>query len=131
VRALWVDVAGLAPDPLLAAAPSGPLRAGAMQGALGPLKTLAKGRQVVYLVADDIVEYQAARRRLAEFAAPPGPVIWLRKGNELERLKLLADAWRDIDGAVVAAPVVADAVAKLKVRVFRLPHEGEEADGGS
>ncbi|MCX5685254.1 MAG: hypothetical protein NT049_16465, partial [Planctomycetota bacterium] len=85
VRALWVDVAALAPNAQLAATPSGPLKAEAMQSALGPLKTLAKGRQVVYLVADGIVEYQAIRTHLAEVGAPPGPVIWLRKGNELER----------------------------------------------
>jgi hypothetical protein len=130
VRALWVDVAALAPEARLPVSPAGLPQAWAMRSVLGPLKTLATGRQVVYLVAADIAEYQAVRTRLAEVGAPPGPVIWLRKGNELERLKILAGAWPDIDGAVVAAPVVADAAAKLKVRVVRLPLAGDAADAG-
>jgi hypothetical protein len=128
VGALWVDAAALSPETKPGGQPSNLPQAEAMRPALEALKALAKGQQVVYLVAADIAEYQAVRERLDEAGAPPGPVIWLRKGNELERLKILRDSWRDVDGAVVVAPVVADAVAKLKVRVVRLPRAGEQAD---
>lgn len=126
VRALWVDAAALVPETRPGETHSLP-QAKAMRPALEILKTLATGRQVVYLVAADIAEYQAVREQLDKAAATPGPVIWLRKGNELERLRVLADGWRDVDGAVVAAPAVADAVAKLKIRVVRLPRAGEVA----
>ena len=127
VRALWVDAAALGPEPPPGGPPAALPEADAMRPALGPLKTLAGGRQVVYLVAAGAADYHAARERLKAAGAPPGPVIWLRQGNEVERLRLLAEGWPDVDGAVVAAPVVADAVAKLKVRVFRLPRAGDRA----
>ena len=130
MRALWVDAAALCPEMLPGGPPSSLPQAAAMRPALETLKTLARGRQVVYLVAADIAQYQAFRDCLGEAGAPPGPVIWLRKGNELGRLTLLKEGWRDVDGAVVAAPVVADVVARLKVRVVRLPRQGEEAGGG-
>jgi len=126
-RALWVDAAALGPEPPPGGLPAAMPEAQAMRPALEPLKTLASGRQVVYLVAAGAAEYQAVRGRLQEAGAPPGPVIWLRQGNEADRLRLLAQAWPDVDGAVVAAPAVADAVAKLKVRVFRLPRAAEYA----
>jgi hypothetical protein len=131
VRALWVDAAALGPGPQADGPSSGPPRAEAMQPALDALKTLATGRQVVYLVAADAAEYQAVRRRLGEARATPGPVILLRRGNEIERLKTLLDAWPDVDGAVVAAPAAVDAIAKMKIRVLRLPHAGEDADAGT
>jgi hypothetical protein len=127
VRALWVDAAALGPEPPPGGPPAALPEAQAMRPALEPLKILARGRQVVYLVAAGAPEYQAVRGRLKEVGAPPGPAIWLRPGNEVERLGLLAQGWPDVDGAVVAAPAVADAVAKLKVRVLPWPREGEDA----
>ncbi|MCX5654469.1 MAG: hypothetical protein NTY65_07465 [Planctomycetota bacterium] len=126
VPALWVDAAALGPEPQ-AGGPAATLpSAEAMRPALDMLKTLAGGRQVVYLVAGGADDYAEVRERLREDGATPGPLIWLRQGNEVERLKLLKDGWPDVDGAVVAAPVVADAVAKLKVRVFRLPRAADD-----
>jgi len=126
VPALWVDAAALGPEPQAGGPAATVPSAQAMRPARDALKTLAGGRQVVYLVAGSADDYAEVRERLREAGATPGPLIWLRQGNEGERLRLLRDGWPEVDGAVVAAPVLAEAIAKLKVRIFRLPRAADD-----
>ena len=113
------------------ASPAGPPGAEAVRAALDTLKTLAAGRQVVYLVSAPAQEYALVRRGLQEIAAPPGPAIWVTPGEEARRLALLRQAGPNVDAALVCSPALADAAAKLKIKVCRVPRAGESVAGAA
>jgi len=98
---------------------------------LDTLKTLAAGRQVVYLVSAPAQEYALVRRGLQEIAAPPGPAIWVTPGEEARRLALVRQAGPNVDAALVCSPALADAAAKLKIKVCRVPRAGESVAGAA
>jgi hypothetical protein len=130
-RVLWVDAAavegGVGPE----ASPAGPPGAEAVRAALDAVKTLAAGRQVVYLVSAPAQEYALVRRGLQAIAVPPGPAIWVTPGEEARRLALLRQAGPNVDAALVCSPALADAAAKLKIKVCRAPWAGESAAGAA
>jgi len=94
---------------------------GPMRAAIDAAKALAIGRQAVYLVAAPAAEYAAVRLRLRQGEAPPGPAIWVKAGGEAQRLAALVQAVPNVDAAIVSSQPLADAAAKLKVKVFRVP----------
>jgi hypothetical protein len=130
-RVLWVDAAALegAAGPVVS--PAGPPGAEAARAALDALKTLAAGRQAVYLVSAPAQEYARVRRGLQEIAVPPGPAIWVAPGEEARRLALVRQAGPNVDAALVCSPALADAAAKLKVKVCRVPRAGQSAAGAA
>jgi len=130
-RMLWVDAAAVEGEAGPEASPAGQPGAEAVRAALDTLKTLAAGRQVVYLVSAPAQEYALVRRGLQEIAAPPGPAIWVTPGEEARRLALVRQAGPNVDAALVCSPALADAAAMLKVKVCRVPRAGESAAGAA
>jgi hypothetical protein len=135
-RTLWVDAAavegGAGPEapPAGSEKVSGTLRL-KVPDTFSDFKTLAAGRQVVYLVSAPAQEYALVRRGLQAIAVPPGPAIWVTPGEEARRLALLRQAGPNVDAALVCSPALADAAARLKVKVCRVPRAGQSAAGAA
>ncbi|MBE3097765.1 MAG: hypothetical protein IMZ44_11650, partial [Planctomycetes bacterium] len=119
-RVLWVDAAAVEGGAGPVVSPAGQPGAEAARAALDTLKTLAAGHQVVYLVSAPAQEYARVRRGLQEIAVPPGPAIWVTPGEEARRLALVRQAGPNVDAALVCSPALADAAARLKVKVCRV-----------
>ena len=130
-RTLWVDAAAVESGAGPEASPAGPPGAEAARASLDALKTLAAGRQVVYLVSAPAQEYALVRRGLQAIAVPPGPAIWVTPGEEARRLALLRQVAPNVDAALVCSPALADAAARLQVKVCRVPRAGESAAGAA
>ena len=88
------------------------------------VKTLAAGRQAVYLIDAEAAGYASVRQRLAGLRMPPGPAYWVRPGDEPARLQGLKQVWPGVEGAVVSAPAIAAAVERLRVRTSGVPRAG-------
>jgi hypothetical protein len=118
---VWFDAAAICPmgDGAAAAPPPAPL--GDVADAV---KTLAAGRQAVYLIDADAPGYASVRQRLAGLRMPPGPAYWVRPGDEPARLQGLKQVWPDVEGVVVSAPAIVAAVERLRVRTSRVPRAG-------
>jgi len=156
VRVLWVDAAalvvgmvtdgrrapgsaaspatatqGAAPPPASSAEGTATSEALLLQDACAALKSLAVGRQVVYLVTATPGDYARARGRLAAMPVPPGPAVWLKPGDEWNRLVVLKRTWPNVDAAVVCLPVVAQAAERLKLPACLAPAAGDAAGQAS
>jgi hypothetical protein len=120
-RVLWVEAAAIdrEPDPFMPPSDQPPTEA--MRAALDAVKTLAVGRQVVYLVSAVPQEYPTVRRRLGEAAVAAGPAIWVKPAAEAQRLGLLRRAAPNVDAALLCSPALADAAEKMKITVCRVP----------
>jgi hypothetical protein len=118
---VWFDAAAICPMGEGAAAAPAPAALGDVADAV---KTLAAGRQAVYLIDADAAGYASVRQRLAGVRMPPGPAYWVRPGDEPARLQGLKQVWPDVEGAVVSAPAIAAAVERLRVRTSGVPRAG-------
>jgi hypothetical protein len=119
---VWVDAAALVPTS--AAGAVLPAAAPPPAAALDALQTLAQGRLVVYLVRADPPLYGDFRRSLRAAALPPGPAYWVRTDQVRQRLSGLRGVWSRVERVVAAAPDVADAVARMRLPVLRVPEAG-------
>lgn len=122
---LWVDAAAIVPmsQGPPAAAPESPSPQDTPQ-ILELLRTLATGREAVYLVAADPGGYALTRRRLAELKVPRGPSFWVRPKDEVSRLLGLKQVWPRADGAVIATATFVSAAERAAVRVAQVPRAG-------
>ena len=112
-KILWVDA-----DALLAL----PGRsAGIVPEALATLKNLAFTRQLVYLVAADVGNYRATRRRLADTPLPPGPAWWVEPAAEPQSLASLKRTWPSIEAAIVASSRLAEAAGPIGLMILTVP----------
>jgi hypothetical protein len=118
---VWFDAAAICPMGEGAAAAPPPAVLGDVADAV---KTLAAGRQAVYLIDAEAAGYASVRQRLAGLRMPPGPAYWVRPGDEPARLQGLKQVWPDVEGAVVSAPAIAAAVERLRVRTSGVPRAG-------
>ncbi len=123
---IWIDartvlrptsVAGTAvharPDDIAAAAPA--------------IKTIAEGRQPVYLVAAKAEEYAAIRRALKESGLPDGPAWWLTPGREAAGLAGLAKASTGIDAVLLCGTDLTAGAAAVTGNLMRVPAAGQAA----
>jgi len=90
------------------------------------LKTLARRGRLVYLVASDVEDYVAVRRRVAASGCPAGPAVWLRPTQERGDLVTLHQTWPHVERALVCSASLAQKVETLQVKAWRVPR----ADGG-
>jgi len=106
---LWVDAGAVLPP------------TGAVPEAIETLKSLASGRQLVYLVATDAGRYGAMRRQLADTPLPPGPAWWVEPESEPQSLASLKRTWPKVDAALVGSRRLAEAAGTLGLRVLAVP----------
>lgn len=128
-RVLWIDADSFLPHTTAADTAAGRLPAPALD-ALDAVKTLAGGRQVVYLVWAEAAEYRARRQALQNPSIPPGPAYWVKPGEESQRLGALRSVWPRVDGAVVCSEALAAAAGDRKIVTWRVPSAGG-AQGGT
>jgi hypothetical protein len=114
---LWVDAGAVLPP------------TGVVREAIETLKNLAFGRQLVYLVATDVGNYGATRRRLADAPLPPGPAWWVEPESEPQSLASLKRTWPKVDAALVGSRRLAEAAGTFGFQVLAVtaPADAEGA----
>lgn len=118
---LWVDAAVLVHEAAGEAGRAGKAPPEAVQESLRATKTLAAGRQVVYLVATAPQAYASVREGLTSMSVPPGPAIWIGPDAQAKRLEALRSVWPKVAGALVAGTDLALAAETLGMPVVRVP----------
>ena len=117
---VWLDAMAVVESPSASSwVPPDPKQAAAYDP-LDALKTLAAGRQVVYLVAAPVADYQGVRLHLDRPGIPPGPAFWIKPGGETERLSALRTVWPRVDAAIVCTPALQAAAERCKAPTWRV-----------
>jgi hypothetical protein len=121
---IWIDARAVVRPPTIAGSPVR-VRPEDLESAGGAIKTVAEGRQPVYLVLSKAEEYGAIRRGLAESGLPEGPVWWVHPAYEAGNLAILKKASSAVDAALVTSDKLEAAVRPLAANVMRVPAAGE------
>ena len=109
-RVVWIDARAVV-RPAAITGSAVRVRPEDMAAAGAAIKTVAEGRQPVYLVAAGAEDYAAIRGALKESDLPAGPAWWVRPGGEAGALAALAKASTGVDAALVCGAELQTAVA--------------------
>jgi hypothetical protein len=124
-RVFWVDALAVV---LGRGVPRPAGQAGfASEVAVAAMKTVAAGRQPVYLVAAKAEEYALIRDRLDASGLPDGPAVWIEPRNESMKVERLKRSLPNVDGAVLCSEGLAKLAQGRGVTTVRVAPAGPAA----